>query len=73
MTRTFQQFLRDDFAREVHKNLCLSAQRIREAEKAQDTQALEEWSSEWEQAHNALTRRGYNVANISLTIAGGGF
>ena len=69
MTRkTFQDFMKDNFALEIYKGLRCAAQNLRTAEKAGNTADIAEWENEWDICNNALTRRGYNTAELALAV-----
>jgi hypothetical protein len=64
----FHDFLRDDFALEIYKGLRAASQNLRAAEKAGNKEDITNWETEWEICNNALLKRGYNTAEISLGV-----
>ena len=70
MTRkTFQDFIKDDFALEIYKGLRAASQNLRAAEKAGNAEDIAEWENEWDICNNALLRRGYNTGELALAVA----
>ena len=68
MKKTFQDFIKDEFALEIYKGLRTASQNLRAAEKAGNQEETREWENEWDICNNALLRRGYNTGELALAI-----